>query len=371
MLAAMRSRQLGRLPDIALGFERHLPFWEWAVIPYMCSGLFFFLAFAWLNKREDLYLFSKRMLLATVAACLVFNAFPLRFSLERPPLNNHWLAPLFQWLEMADQPYNQFPSLHVAYCVIIWASLRLRAGRSWHRWLLGIALATVALSTLPTYQHHLLDLAGGLALGLLCIAWIRPGKRRSPVAFAYALVSGAIFALGVLGMHSLVALYLAASLALVALAYNRQDRYFLHKQNGSHPWWIWSLYAPYLLGYRISWLYVQWHERANPPWRQLGEGKSGAKLWVGRRLNAAQASLLAADCIVIDLAPELAELPALRTANYRHYPLLDIHLPPESTLREIAAAVQAELNAGHCVYLHCAMGYSRCILLANYLELIS
>jgi protein-tyrosine phosphatase len=82
-------------------------------------------------------------------------------------------------------------------------------------------------------------------------------------------------------------------------------------------------------------------------------------LWVGRRLSNAQARLLPANCTVVDLANELSETPALRSARYHHVPLLDLVPPSNADVQHVLALVHDALQCGHPVYLHCAMGYSR------------
>jgi hypothetical protein len=153
--------------------------------------------------------------------------------------------------------------------------------------------------------------------------------------------------------------YLVATLWLVALAYWRADRQFLHKHNGRHPWWVWCLYAPYLVGYRLTWLVVVWRDKNKPAVKQVAP-----KLWTGRRLSRAEAAQLPTNCTVFDLANELSETPALRT-SYRYFPLLDIVTPPANAINEIVSALQDETRAGRTVYLHCAMGQRRCAQIAS------
>jgi protein-tyrosine phosphatase len=62
---------------------------------------------------------------------------------------------------------------------------------------------------------------------------------------------------------------------------------------------------------------------------------------------------------VIDLCCELPETPSLRHEHYRHVPLLDLHAPRASQVRQVLALLDESERAGQPVYLHCAMGYSR------------
>ncbi len=257
---------------------------------------------------------------------------------------------------MVDRPYNQLPSLHVALCVIFWVSLPLSpwrmALRAW--------LVLVAVSTLFTWQHHVLDVIAGCALGLATVALIRPDRRIASVALYYLLAAAVVLIAGVLALHVTVLLYVVASLLLVALAYWRQDRQFLHKRSGKLPVTSWLLYAPYLAGYYLTWLCVRWRERARPAFRQVTP-----QLIVGRRLTGHEARQLPPGCSVIDLANELSETACLRRHPYQHFALADLQPPPPAVVAAIIGALERETAAGRVVYLHCAMGYSRSIFIAN------
>lgn len=368
LLANALALHLDVQRHLVFGWEQGIPFFQWMIVPYMSSGPFFVCAFLLLPTADQLRVFSQRMLMASVLAALVFVLFPLRFSWPRPAADAPLCAALFQLLGSVDQPYNQLPSLHVAYCLLFWSALAPLLRGLAARLLLALWLLLTALATLFTFQHHAADLAGGLALGLLCMLAVRRVRSEPDVAFYYLtgavtvlvldLCAGQLMALPYPARYLTV--YVAACLALVALAYARRDRHFLHKRRGRHPWWAWLLYGPYLAGYRLTWLAVLVRGRGKPVVRQLAPG-----LWVGRRLGAGEARLLPPHCVVFDLANELSETAALRTPRYRHFPLLDLMVPPADAVRDIVAAITAEIAAGHPVYLHCAMGYSRCIVLAN------
>jgi rhodanese-related sulfurtransferase len=360
-LANLAAQRAHASRHLALALDGAIPFWPWMIVPYLSSGLFFALSFAWVRSADDLRVLSRRLLLASVAASLVFLLYPLQFSVARPPVSPALPAALFGYLDVWDRPYNQLPSLHVAFCLIIWQSLRAVPRSAWTRAALGLWLALVALSTVFTYQHHLLDVGAGLLLGLAALALVRPGRMRHGVAFHYLMGAGVVLACALfLGWPAL--LYVVASLLLVSRAYWRSERHFLRKEQGRHPLWIWLLYAPYLAGYWLTWRCVRLRERGRAPWVQRS-----AQLWVGRRLDVAEAEAarLPPACVVFDLCPELAENAVLRAHPYRHFPLLDLEPPAAAAIADIVAALALEIGRGRSVYLHCAMGYSRSIFIAQ------
>ncbi|MFZ6769035.1 phosphatase PAP2 family protein [Undibacterium sp. Di26W] len=358
--ANLLAQQQGIVRHAALPFEASIPFLQWMILPYLSSGIFFCLVFFMVKTQDELRVISQRLLLATVVAAILFVIYPLQFSWPRPVIESTWCAYLYASLTLMDKPYNQLPSLHVCYCILFWQALhphiRSRPGRI----ALAAWLTLTAISTVFTFQHHVLDLVGGVLLAFFCIIMITPKKSEPHVAFYYLVAACALLSTGVLAWHNPLALYMTGSLLLISLAYFRRDRNFLHKHDGRHPWWIWLLYAPYLLGYRLTWHAVVWRERHKPVVIKLTE-----QLWVGRRLSDREARLLPSDCSIIDLANELSETTALRTHAYQYFPLMDLLTPAPDTVREVLQHMRAEMDAGKIVYLHCAMGYSRCILLAK------
>ena len=347
--------------NIAFSFEINIPFLEWMIVPYLSSGIFFIWSFVQVKTLNDLCVLSQRILLVTVCATLFFVFYPLHFSIIKPEISSPFCQVLFQFLACVDKPYNQLPSLHVAYSLIFWQSITVTLINRAQQLLLASCLMLIAVSTVFTYQHHVLDVAGGLLLGYAAIRFIHPIKTEVAVGFYYAMAACIIFLTGVMAGHSWFALYLSLSLFLVCLAYLKKDRFFLRKKNGRHSLLTWLLYAPYLTGYRLTWFAVQYRENKQAAFIQINE-----QLWIGRRLNVFQASLLPQGCTVIDLSPELSKINGLPNHPYWHFPLLDLIQPEQKIMEEITATIKNEITQGRNVYLHCAMGYSRSKLLANY-----
>ncbi len=353
--AAAASQDVQR--SVQFAFERNMPFLPWMILPYLTSGLLIAWLFLQGQSSEQLRILNQRFSLATLIAGGIFALWPLRFAAELPAVTEPWLAWLFQLLHQIDRPYNQCPSLHVTYVVLGWVTLMPRLAHQWQRCLLGIWLGLLLVSTLLVYQHHLLDVIGGLLLGAGIVKLIT--RAQSQQGWFYALAALLSLIVGVGYWQQPLSAYLAISFALVSQAHFRGDRFFLHKHDGKHPWWVWLGYAPYLLGYRLTWLLVQWRERAHSPVEQVDTG-----LWIGRRLNKSQSALLPENCLVVDLSCELSEQPALlrpnRNNRYLHWPLLDLSLPDTEGSMPLLQILDDELAQGGQVYLHCAMGYSRC-----------
>lgn len=356
---AAESAQVQR--TLALPFEQAIPFLPWMIIPYASSGPLLAWAFFKVRRGETLRVFSRRLMLSTIVASLVFAVFPARFPSGRPVPNDGFLQLAYGLLDASDRPYNQFPSLHITYCILLWLALRPAiASRAW-RATLACWLLLVGASTLLTWQHAVADIAGGIVLaGAACHA-VRPGATaRQSVSFYYAIMAGLSLLAASLFTPAWPWLYFAASLLLVAWAYARRNAVFLRKEQGRHPTWIRLLFWPYLAGYAATWLLVRWRHRGKPPFAKATDG-----LWVGRRLSAGEAHQLPPGCSIIDLSAELSETESLRHDRYRHLPLMDMQAPTRKQVRIILAAIDAERKQGRPVYVHCAMGYSRSIFIVR------
>ncbi len=356
--------------SLQLPFEQHMPFIPLFILPYLSSGLL--LAWLFLRKQTaaQLRLLSQRLNLTTLFAACCFMLWPNRFAFDTPALGAYWLGeqlqPLFALLYSVDDRYNQCPSLHVAYALLAWFTVTAELKTPWQRGLVALWLLLLMSSTLLIYQHHLLDLVGATVLVSL-VFWLVPTVQ--PQQGVFYLTAALLSVLLALYLGWLLeafqywryvavasSWYLALSCLLISQAHWRGDRQFLHKKNGRHPCWIWLLYAPYLLGYRLTWLAVLWRERKNPAFTEFAPN-----LWVGRRLTAPESKQLPANCWVIDLSCELPEQAALLKAphQYWHFPLLDLTAVDSDTSAPAIAKIQQILSNGGCIYLHCAMGYSR------------
>ncbi len=149
-------------------WERSIPFLPWTIVPYLSIVLFFVASFFVDRERERLNRHAAAVLIAVAVASLCYLLAPLRAAFERPPTEGP-LSLLFSALTATDLPYNRAPSLHVALLVILWARLAPllpTPGRA----LLAAWFWLIALSVLTTFQHHLIDLPLGAALGVASLA---------------------------------------------------------------------------------------------------------------------------------------------------------------------------------------------------------
>lgn len=171
--------------SIVIGWERHIPFFAWSIIPYCSIDIFYALAVFVCRTKNELDLHVRRVVTAQIVAISCFLLFPLKFSFARPA--THGLPRLlFAALTSFDRPFNQAPSLHIALLVILWCLYEKHVPRV-ARWPLLVWFALIGVSVLTTYQHHFFDVPTGALLGLGCVR-LWPDAKQAPLKDPQLLV---------------------------------------------------------------------------------------------------------------------------------------------------------------------------------------
>lgn len=167
---------------VASAWDSAIPFVPWTVVPYLSLDVLYCVSLFCCTTRFELDRHVYRLLIAEAVCIAFFIAFPLRFSFVRP--QTHGLdAALYTLLDWFDRPYNQAPSLHIANTVIVWTCFSRHALPGW-RWVVHVWMALIAISVLTTYQHHLVDVATGLAVGIATVYAIQSERGQTT---SYAL----------------------------------------------------------------------------------------------------------------------------------------------------------------------------------------
>jgi hypothetical protein len=338
-------------------WERLIPFVPLMIAPYMSIDLFFITAPFLCRSDRELATFSKRIAAAILIAGVCFLLFPLRFAFERPHADG-WLGALFDWFRTLDQPYNLLPSLHVALRTIL-AEFYARHTRGLLHHASNLWFVLIGLSAVLTYQHHVMDLVGGFALGAYCLYFIREADARLPVIENRRV--GAYYAIGAFILACLVFLFWpwgafllwpAISLAIAATAYFGLGPGVFRKRDGRLPWTSWWALGFCLLGQHLSRLYYRRNCRA---WDQLTP-----QVWIGSVLTRRETAAATGRGVtaVLDLTAEFSVPAPFRALTYRNIPILDLTAPRLEQLQEMAMFIDDESRKG-VVYIHCKIGYSR------------
>ena len=356
-LASLR----GDIPNLAFGWESHVPFIAWSIVPYWSVNLFYAIALFVNESPEQVDRLAKRYLTAQIIAVLCFIAFPLTATFVKPETSG-LPGLMFDVLGGFDKPFNQAPSLHIALLIVIWDQMR-RIMRSsvrivWHIWCL-----LIGLSVLTTYQHHAVDIPAGALLGFF-VLWLFPRTGPSPLA-GFQLTDNAkarrlgsyylagallLLALGVHGLsltgYAIFWFWPALALAIVAAGYfGAGPDVFQKRTDGTVSLASRWLLAPYRLFARLN---IRFWTRKLPPNIALTD-----TVFLGRFPSKNEAR---AFTTVTDLAAELVAPRGVE--HWKSFCAMDL-LPLSPEKVQLAAdSVEAARHEGP-VLICCALGFQR------------
>jgi membrane-associated phospholipid phosphatase len=173
-------------------WEHHLPFVPVLIIPYLSIDLFLATLPFLIKRADELHTYGLRIVTATLIAGVCYLAFPMSFGWDRPPVTG-LVGVIITLFRSMDLPFNQCPSLHVAYLIIMFGPF-MRNTQGIPRISIAIWFLLILVSTLFTYQHHCVDVLGGMTLGAICIRLFRP--QTNPRAAARRAETASEFDLG-------------------------------------------------------------------------------------------------------------------------------------------------------------------------------
>ncbi len=352
------TSQRNDVGTLVFGWETHMPFWAWTIVPYWSIDLLYGFSLLLPNTRHELKQHALRLLSAQVIAVSCFLIWPLRFTFERPAMDGvfGWL---FAVLAGFDKPFNQAPSLHIALLVILWVMYQRHTQGFW-RWLVHGWFALIGISVLTTYQHHFIDLPTGALAGWICV-WLWPVEHPSPllnarltgdpkrwrlgVRYGLGALALAIIALA-MGGAWLWILWPAFSLALVMANYVMLGAAGFQKRADGRltPAARW-LYAPYLAA---AWVNSRLWTRKHPQPDLIVDN-----VWLGRMPAAREQQPFQA---IVDLCAELPIHPQGRA--YECIPVLDLVAPTPDECLQAAQSIE-RLRTNGPLLVCCALGYSR------------
>lgn len=270
--------------NLATPFDSTIPFIPAMIVPYSWSLILFVVSFFLVRTSTQLSLLTYRLILATIFACLIFYFYPARFSFHRL-IPGDWTQFGYQFLQLVDKPFNQLPSLHVTYAILLGVSLWevVASKKLWvsavYRLLLTGICTLIALSTVLTYQHHLLDMLGGAVLAVAVL--ILSSRIRNALVIKYLALGSIGFLLIAIGgfylanismivsevvenLAIIIASYWLISFTMLACAYQQaksiQDtRWFQKSNSGRLTVYTWMKFAPIIIIYNGMSFLGQWY----------------------------------------------------------------------------------------------------------------
>jgi protein-tyrosine phosphatase/membrane-associated phospholipid phosphatase len=352
-------------PTLNFGWEDKIPFIPEFIVPYMSSDVMFICAFLFPYTRLELRVLAERVLFIILTAVVLFTFFPFQFAFEKPATTESFSF-LFGVLQ-ADLPYNQAPSLHISFAIVLWYSMREYLTLWWVKVLVATWIWLIVLSTLFVFQHHILDLPTGAALGFFTLYFINAEKdsiltrsfttpRSLKMGLYYLIASAFFLILSVnIGTFSWLAFWFFLSLFSVSIIYAFGLNALLAGKEAKASWWQWLLFAPYFVGNYLSW---QYYKRKLPLMQALKDN-----VYLGRYPSAKEYSILEEKgiCLALNLATE-QQVQKKGLAQIR-LPFLDQTIQSPESLHQGVEYIEAHKEDG--VYVHCTLGLSRSVLLTS------
>jgi protein-tyrosine phosphatase/membrane-associated phospholipid phosphatase len=345
-----------------------IPYVPLLIVPYMSIDLFFFAAAFLCRDERELRIFARRVVFSILVAAAFFLVLPLKLAWPARPGVGGWFGDFVEVSCSApflmEYPHNLFPTLHIALCLIL-ADIYARHTAGIVRILSYTWFALISLSTALTWQHHVIDVAGGLVLAAFAFQLFREPGGRLPVVpnirvgCYYAIGAATLLALApMVWPWGTFLLWPAAALGMVAAAYCGLGPGLFRKTHGRLPLSTRLVLAPVLIGHYLSRVYYRRHCRA---WDEVARG-----VLVGGVLSEAEATAASKQGVtaVLDLTAESSEARPFRATQYRNLPILDLTAPTQDQLQEAVAFIAEEVVKG-AVYVHCKIGYSRSAAVAG------
>jgi membrane-associated phospholipid phosphatase len=349
-------------PSFVIDWENSIPFVDAFIVPYMSSDLMFVIAFLLPYTRLELRILALRVFFIVLLSVVIFVLFPLQFSFEKPTIENFKF--LFKALE-ADLPFNQLPSLHVGFVVILWYSMAPKINSLLVKMMLFSWFILIVASTLLVYQHHFIDLPTGAMVGFLAIYLIHKKSeskllrafmtpRSLKMAFYY-LVGAIIFMVLAFKFSTVwfLFIWLFASLLTVSVAYAFGWEWLLVSKDSKANLFQKLFLLPYFLGNYLS---LQYYSKKLKPFSKVEEG-----LYIGRYLKENEYQALKEQNINHSLNLALEQQFQKPVLKEKRLALMDQTIQNPKALHE--AVLYIEEHDG--VYVHCALGLSRSILVIS------
>lgn len=177
-------------PEIA--FDRALPLLPaWALVYGALYGFLILLPVLVVRDYEQIRATVHAYLFIWLTAYVFFLAYPTAAPRPQHVVGDSFAAAGLRFLYESDPPFNCFPSLHVAHSFVsALACFRVHRGVAISA---TCAAVLVALSTLFTKQHYVVDVVAGVALALIAaLLFLRKktaapelDRRAAPILAAY------------------------------------------------------------------------------------------------------------------------------------------------------------------------------------------
>lgn len=157
---------------IYFDWELEIPFVPSFAIGYASLLLIFYIPPFFLDAT-GIRTLGLRMIGATALSGVMFLLLPARMGFARTVPSESSFLPLYEIMFLVDLPHNLVPSLHVIYSALILLTAASSTQNRLTRVMLLCWLIVVCFSTILIHQHHVVDVASGIAIAMATIHFKR------------------------------------------------------------------------------------------------------------------------------------------------------------------------------------------------------
>ena len=162
--------------------DRTAPFLPYTVLIYVSEYIYFAFVYILLKNHKTINQYLYSFFFLQLISCFIFLVYPTIYPRENFPIPSDlplWLQNVWYWLRKQDAATNCFPSLHVS-SVYLSALVFQKDGPTQNGedlsskikyWVFMIWGTLIALSTLTTKQHYVVDIISGFSMAILCYWW--------------------------------------------------------------------------------------------------------------------------------------------------------------------------------------------------------
>lgn len=158
------ARRAFRVP-IHFEWELRIPLVAWTAWIYMSIYALFVMCPFVLRSPRQIVSLGAALASVTAVAAVCFLLLPAELAFPRQPIGDGLTGRVYAFADWLNLGHNLLPSLHVALTVTCVGAYARRARPAGRLLLWGWAVA-VAISTVLTHFHHVLDAVTGFTLGL-------------------------------------------------------------------------------------------------------------------------------------------------------------------------------------------------------------
>lgn len=155
-----------RCLDMGLPIDRKIPFVPFFALVYFSTYIFVILPFLVLSDARQFYWMLVSFSSISVISSLIHAIVPSKIERVEQVKAAGVSGKLLNLFQMTCKPYGNFPSMHVGLSVPVVVAIFITFGAAAGSMALVWAIL-IAISTLLTKQHYILDVLAGFAAGLI------------------------------------------------------------------------------------------------------------------------------------------------------------------------------------------------------------